>query len=107
MLQEFDSPRYREEYRVVQRSWQDEWSTITGNEIAVRRIDLTNVQVISCVMGQTVALEFYESQVDGILEEFQEINTAVERYEADRASHCHSTVCLTTMLCAFGFPGMA
>ena len=77
--QEFEVPRYREDYRVVQRPWQERWSTITGNELAIRNIDLTNVQVISCVMGQTVALEFYESQVDGILEEFQELNTAVEK----------------------------
>jgi uncharacterized Rmd1/YagE family protein len=78
-VQEFELPRYREEYRVVQRPWQDKWSTITGNEIAIRRIDLTNVQVISCVLGQTVALEYYESLVDGNLEFFQELNTSVER----------------------------
>ena len=42
-------------------------------------LDMKNVQVIAGVLGQTVALEFYEGQVEAILEEFQTLNEAVEK----------------------------
>ena len=67
-----------EEYMLLTDPTQERWSEVRGNSITVQQLDIKNVQVIAGVLGQTVALEFYEAQVGAILKEFQGLNDSIE-----------------------------
>ena len=49
------------------------------DHVIVKQLDLNNVAVISTVMGQTVALDYYYVVVDNMLEIFTDLNSTVER----------------------------
>jgi uncharacterized Rmd1/YagE family protein len=53
-------------------------SIIKSNSIAVKRVDLKNASVISTVMGQSVAIDYYYMIVDEMLETFTRLNSTVE-----------------------------
>ena len=54
-------------------------SKMGGDRAVVRKLDLNNVAVMSTVMGQTVALDYYYVVVDNMLDTFTELNRTVER----------------------------
>ena len=75
-----------EEYMLLTDPACKSWSEVRGNSITVQQLDIKNVQVIAGVLGQTVALEFYEAQVAAVLEEFRELNDSVERESHEMSS---------------------
>ena len=46
------------------------------DHVIVKQLDLNNVAVISTVMGQTVALDYYYVVVDNMLEIFTQLLTS-------------------------------
>ena len=41
-----------------------EWSSLGRDSLTVQRLDLNNIRVISSILGQTVALNYYELKVN-------------------------------------------
>ena len=51
----------------------------SGSHLTVRSLNLNSVSVISTVMGQTVALDYYYVVVDNMLSSFEDLNSTVEK----------------------------
>ncbi|KAL6566450.1 hypothetical protein OROGR_002065 [Orobanche gracilis] len=47
--------------------------------IVLKNLDLDSIRIISSVLGQSIALDYFVSQVDGMVEEFSEINRGMEK----------------------------
>lgn len=47
--------------------------------IVVRDLDMDSIRVIGSVLSQSVALDYFVSQVDGMVEEFTDINRGMEK----------------------------
>lgn len=75
----FDMRGHEEELLLVSNPALKKWSDLVENNILVREIDHINVHVIAGVLSQTVALEYYERQIEAILSEFEKLNSSVEK----------------------------
>jgi uncharacterized Rmd1/YagE family protein len=75
----FDMRGHEEELLLVSNPALQKWSDLVENNILVREIDHINVHVIAGVLSQTVALEYYERQIEAILSEFEKLNASVEK----------------------------
>lgn len=75
----FEMRGHEEELVLVSNPALDKWSDLVENNILVREVDHVNIHVIAGVLAQTVALEHYERQVEAILNEFEKLNTSVEK----------------------------
>eukprot|EP00511_Aplanochytrium_stocchinoi_P000990 CAMPEP_0204842000 /NCGR_PEP_ID=MMETSP1346-20131115/44350_1 /ASSEMBLY_ACC=CAM_ASM_000771 /TAXON_ID=215587 /ORGANISM="Aplanochytrium stocchinoi, Strain GSBS06" /LENGTH=455 /DNA_ID=CAMNT_0051980515 /DNA_START=95 /DNA_END=1462 /DNA_ORIENTATION=- len=51
------------------------WSQFRPNGLDVQELDISNIRVISSVLGQTVALSHFEQLVDGMLKTFEKANS--------------------------------
>lgn len=49
------------------------------DHIILKNLDLDSIRIISSVLGQSIALDYFVSQVDGIVEEFTDINRGMEK----------------------------
>ncbi|XP_019170914.1 PREDICTED: uncharacterized protein LOC109166388 isoform X1 [Ipomoea nil] len=47
--------------------------------IVLKNLDTDSIRVISSVLGQSIALDYFVSQIDGMVEEFANINREMER----------------------------
>ncbi|KAJ6318020.1 hypothetical protein OIU76_013547 [Salix suchowensis] len=47
--------------------------------IVLKTLDTDSIRIIGSVLGQSIALEYFVSQVDGMVEEFSGINRAMEK----------------------------
>ncbi|KAF5745445.1 hypothetical protein HS088_TW07G01029 [Tripterygium wilfordii] len=47
--------------------------------IVLRALDIDGIRIIGSVLGQSIALDYFVSQVDGMVEEFAAINRAMEK----------------------------
>ncbi|KAL5553700.1 hypothetical protein UlMin_041101 [Ulmus minor] len=47
--------------------------------IVLKTLDIDGVRIIGSVLGQSIALDYFVSQVDGMVEEFADINRAMEK----------------------------
>ncbi|KAL2559223.1 hypothetical protein Fot_04189 [Forsythia ovata] len=47
--------------------------------IILKNLDIDSIRIISSVLGQSIALDYFVSQVDGIVEEFTDINRGMEK----------------------------
>ncbi|CAA0822485.1 Protein of unknown function (DUF155 [Striga hermonthica] len=47
--------------------------------IVLKKLDIDSIRIISSVLGQSIALDYFVSQVDGMVEEFAEINRGMEK----------------------------
>ncbi|XP_012463041.1 protein RETARDED ROOT GROWTH, mitochondrial isoform X1 [Gossypium raimondii] len=47
--------------------------------IVVKTLDTDSIRIIGSVLGQSIALDYFVSQVDGMVEEFANINRAMEK----------------------------
>ena len=52
---------------------------VTADFVKVKRLDMSNVNVIATIMAQTVALDSYNDVVDELLSTFASINSTVKR----------------------------
>lgn len=75
----FDLRGHEEEMLLVSNPGLTKWSDLVENNVLVREIDHINVHVIAGVLSQTVALEYYERQIEAILSEFEKLNASVEK----------------------------
>lgn len=48
--------------------------------IVLKDLDMDSIRIIGSVLGQSVALDHFESQVDGMVEEFTDINREMEKH---------------------------
>eukprot|EP01041_Mallomonas_annulata_P009000 gene9000-18634_t len=55
---------HTEEYEVVVKTSLEKPSEIRNEHLKVRSLDVHNLQMVSSVMAQTVALDYYEQRVD-------------------------------------------
>lgn len=53
---------------------------ISADRAMVRDLDMNTVGIVSNIMGQTVALDWYNDTVDELLANFSNINSSVERF---------------------------
>jgi len=51
------------------------WSTFKANRLVLQSLDISNIRVISSVLGQSVALGHFEQVVDGMLQSFEKANS--------------------------------
>ncbi|KAG8383059.1 hypothetical protein BUALT_Bualt05G0145300 [Buddleja alternifolia] len=47
--------------------------------IVLKKLDTDSIRIIGSVLGQSIALDYFVSQVDGMVEEFAEINRGMEK----------------------------
>ncbi|KAK2973440.1 hypothetical protein RJ640_007941 [Escallonia rubra] len=47
--------------------------------IVLKKLDTDSIRIIGSVLGQSIALDYFVSQVDGIVEEFTDINRGMEK----------------------------
>ncbi|GKA05239.1 sporulation protein RMD1 [Tanacetum coccineum] len=47
--------------------------------IVLKHVDIDSIRIISSVLGQSIALDYHVSQVDGMVEEFTDINRVMEK----------------------------
>ncbi|XWS34153.1 hypothetical protein CRYUN_Cryun21dG0015700 [Craigia yunnanensis] len=47
--------------------------------IVLKTLDTDGIRIIGSVLGQSIALDYFVSQVDGMVEEFADINRAMEK----------------------------
>ncbi|XP_059655765.1 protein RETARDED ROOT GROWTH, mitochondrial isoform X1 [Cornus florida] len=47
--------------------------------IVLKHLDTDSIRIIGCVLGQSIALDYFVSQVDGMVEEFTYINRGMEK----------------------------
>ncbi|KAG5522433.1 hypothetical protein RHGRI_034570 [Rhododendron griersonianum] len=47
--------------------------------IVLKNLDTDSIRIIGSVLGQSIALDYFVSQVDGIVEEFTDINRGMEK----------------------------
>ena len=52
---------------------------VNEKTLMLHRLDLNTIRVVAGVLGQTVALHYYEREVDSMLEVFKSINTGIVR----------------------------
>ena len=55
------------------------FSRLDGNILSLRRLDVDTVRVIATAMGQSVAMEHYGKQVDGMMAEFERLSVRLLR----------------------------
>ncbi|KAK6921969.1 protein of unknown function DUF155 [Dillenia turbinata] len=49
------------------------------DHIILKHLDVDSIRVISSVLGQSIALDYFVSQVDGMVQEFTDINREMEK----------------------------
>lgn len=62
-----------EELLVIKNPKLSSWSIYDSGELVLQELDINNIRVISHVLGQSVALSYYEKLVDEILKKYQHI----------------------------------
>ena len=70
----------REHYEVaLQPSLEGASGLMTADRAMVRSLDMNTVGIVSDIMGQTVALDWYNETVDELLANFSSVNSTVEK----------------------------
>ncbi|XP_057777217.1 protein RETARDED ROOT GROWTH, mitochondrial [Salvia miltiorrhiza] len=49
------------------------------DHIVLKNLDMDSIRIIGSVLGQSIALDYFVSQVDGMVEEFAQINRAMQK----------------------------
>jgi len=77
-LSTFLEDLHTEEYEVVVTKSLEKPSEIRNDSLNVRKLDTHNLFMVSTVMAQTVALDYYAQRVDRMIEKFMKLNMKVE-----------------------------
>lgn len=70
---------HKDEYAVVLRPTLSGWSEGGQDHIMVKQLDTNNIRVISSILGQSVALDYYARKVDEMVNTFSELNRGMEQ----------------------------
>ncbi|GFP87327.1 sad1-interacting factor 2 [Phtheirospermum japonicum] len=69
----------KDDYSVKEKPLLDEDMQGGPDYIVLKNFDIDSIRIISSVLGQSIALDYFMSQVDGMVEEFAEINRGMEK----------------------------
>lgn len=69
----------KDDYGIVLRPSLAGWSEGGQDHIMVKQLDISNIRVITSVLGQSVALEFYAKKVDEMVTTFSDLNRGMEK----------------------------
>ncbi|XP_009404646.2 protein RETARDED ROOT GROWTH-LIKE isoform X1 [Musa acuminata AAA Group] len=69
----------KDDYAVVVKPNLETWMQGGVDYIALKSLDIDGVRTIGSVLGQSIALDYYIRQVDGMVAEFTDINRGLEK----------------------------
>ncbi|CAN1237665.1 Protein RETARDED ROOT GROWTH-LIKE [Linum grandiflorum] len=68
-----------DEYEVREKSTLDTWMEAGLDHIMLQYLNIDGIRTIGSVLGQSIALDYYGRQVDGMVAEFTDINRGMEK----------------------------
>ena len=77
------------------------WCASHNGTIAVQRLDLDNVRILSATMAQTVVLQYYEEVVDRLHDTVAMLNAHIERREIGKLDTQQLHRCVHLALCIY------
>ncbi|CAN0825250.1 Protein RETARDED ROOT GROWTH-LIKE [Linum grandiflorum] len=69
----------RDEYEVREKPTLDTWMEAGLDHIMLQYLNIDGIRTIGSVLGQSIALDYYGRQVDGMVAEFTDINRGMEK----------------------------
>ncbi|KAH6771161.1 sporulation protein [Perilla frutescens var. hirtella] len=69
----------KDDYAIKEKPFLVEDMQGGADHIVLRNLDMDSIRIIGSVLGQSIALDYFVSQVDGMVEEFAQINRAMEK----------------------------
>ncbi|KAL9389146.1 hypothetical protein Peur_017751 [Populus x canadensis] len=69
----------KDDYAIKEKPLLDEDMQGGHDYIVLKTLDTDSIRIIGSVLGQSIALDYFVSQVDGMVEEFAGINRAMEK----------------------------
>ncbi|CAN6549222.1 unnamed protein product [Malus baccata var. baccata] len=69
----------KDDYAVKEKPQLDEDMQGGPDYIVLKTLDTDSIRIIGSVLGQSIALDYFVSQVDGMVEEFADINRGMEK----------------------------
>ncbi|KAH9612925.1 hypothetical protein KSS87_011754 [Heliosperma pusillum] len=69
----------KDEYEVREKPTLSTWMQAGLDHIMLQYLDIDGIRTIGSVLGQSIALDYYVRQVDGMVAEFTDINRAMEK----------------------------
>nr|XP_043607395.1 protein RETARDED ROOT GROWTH, mitochondrial-like [Erigeron canadensis] len=74
-----DEDTRKDDYIVKEKPLLTEDMQAGPDYIVLKNLDIDSIRIISSVLGQSIALDYFVSQVDGMVEEFTDINRLMEK----------------------------
>ncbi|KAK9684046.1 hypothetical protein RND81_10G182600 [Saponaria officinalis] len=69
----------KDEFEVIEKPNLSTWMQAGLDHIMLQYLNIDGIRTIGSVLGQSIALDYYVRQVDGIVAEFTDINRAMEK----------------------------
>ncbi|CAO2826213.1 unnamed protein product [Amaranthus hypochondriacus] len=69
----------KDEFEVREKPNQSTWMQAGLDHIILQYLNIDGIRTIGSVLGQSIALDYYVRQVDGMVAEFTDINRAMEK----------------------------
>ncbi|CAN1798469.1 Protein RETARDED ROOT GROWTH-LIKE, partial [Linum perenne] len=69
----------KDEYEVREKPTLDTWMEAGLDHIMLQYLNIDGIRTIGSVLGQSIALDYYGRQVDGMVAEFTDINRGMEK----------------------------
>ncbi|KAF3331693.1 Sporulation protein RMD1 [Carex littledalei] len=69
----------KDDYAVVEKPTLESWMQGGLDYIMLRNLSIDGIRTIGSVLGQSIALDYYIRQVDGMVAEFTDINRGMEK----------------------------
>lgn len=74
-----DQDTRKDDYVVKEKPLLNEDMQGGPDSIVLKNLDIDSIRIISSVLGQSIALDYIDSQVDGMVKEFTDINRVMEK----------------------------
>ncbi|XP_057865225.2 protein RETARDED ROOT GROWTH, mitochondrial isoform X2 [Cryptomeria japonica] len=69
----------KDDYAVVEKPSLETWMQGGPDYIVMKRLDIDGIRIIGSVLGQSIALDHFVRQVDGMVGEFIDLNKGMEK----------------------------
>ncbi|KAH7547965.1 hypothetical protein ACOSP7_032737 [Xanthoceras sorbifolium] len=69
----------KDEYEVIEKATLSTWMQGGLDHIMLQFLNIDGIRIIGSVLGQSIALDYYVRQVDGMVAEFTDINRGMEK----------------------------
>ncbi|KAH9768059.1 protein retarded root growth-like [Citrus sinensis] len=69
----------KDEYEVIEKQTLSTWMQGGLDHIMLQFLNIDGIRIIGSVLGQSIALDYYVRQVDGMVAEFTDINRGMEK----------------------------